>query len=86
MIYNNYNTPKVSGGTDPTAVNIRKFLPKLYQRSVIIITRSSEVRISHSIQIQKLRNVDDGLEILSTVLGQERLVISEDVLNLMLPL
>ncbi|KAL5316295.1 hypothetical protein ACEPPN_015340 [Leptodophora sp. 'Broadleaf-Isolate-01'] len=82
MIYDNYDTPELPGKTDPAAVNIRMFLPEAYQGSIIITTRSSEVRIGHSIQIRKLRNVDDGLEILSTVSGREGLAINPDAMEL----
>ncbi|KAG4431661.1 hypothetical protein IFR05_012864, partial [Cadophora sp. M221] len=82
MIYDNYDTPKVSSGTNPTAIDIRKFLPESYQGSVIVTTRSSEVKIGHFIQIRKLRNVDDSLEILSTVSGREGLAINPDAVEL----
>jgi len=35
IIYDNYDNPKLAGNTDPMAVDIRKFLPKSYQGSVI---------------------------------------------------
>ncbi|KAH6691821.1 putative vegetative incompatibility protein HET-E-1 [Leptodontidium sp. MPI-SDFR-AT-0119] len=57
MIYDNYDTPKLSGKADPAAVDIRKFLPESYQGSIIITTRSSEVKIGHSIQIRKLIDI-----------------------------
>jgi hypothetical protein len=57
MIYDNYDNPKLSGRTDPAALDIRKFLPESYQGSIIITTRSSEVRIGYPIQIRKLGNV-----------------------------
>ncbi|TAQ90762.1 hypothetical protein B7494_g955, partial [Chlorociboria aeruginascens] len=73
MIYDNYDTPKLSGRTDPAAVDIRKFLPESYQGSIIITTRSSEVRIGQSIQVRKLSNIRDSLEILSTVSRRQEL-------------
>ena len=84
MIYDNYDNPKLPGKTDPTAVDIRKFLPESYQGSIIITTRSSEVRIGKSIQIRKLGDVRDSMEILSTVSRRKGLVMGKDVLNLML--
>ena len=59
--------------SDPAAVDIRKFLPESYQGSVIITTRSSQVRIGHFIQIRKLSDVRDSLEVLSTVSRREGL-------------
>jgi hypothetical protein len=82
MIYDNYDNPQLSGWTDPMAVDIRKFLPELYHGSIIITTRSSEVRIGHPIQIRKLENVDDGLEILLNVSGRQGLKTGKDFLDL----
>ena len=82
MIYDNYDTPKLSGGTDPAAVDIKKFLPESYQGSIIITTRSSEVRIGHLIQIRKLSDIRDSLEILSTVSRRQGLKTGEDVRDL----
>jgi hypothetical protein len=84
MIYDNYDNPKLPGGTDPAAVDIRKFLPESYQGSIIITTRLSEVRIGHSIQIQKLGNVDDSLEILLNASRRQGLITGKDVLDLIL--
>jgi len=81
MIYDNYDTPKLSRGTDPAAIDIRKFLPESYQGSIIITTRSSEVRIGHLIQIRKLGDVRDSLEILSTVSRRQELITGKDVLD-----
>ena len=41
------NSPKLASNIDLTVVDICKFLLESYQGSVIIITRSSQVRISH---------------------------------------
>ncbi|OBT63871.1 hypothetical protein VE03_06634 [Pseudogymnoascus sp. 23342-1-I1] len=73
MIFDNYDNPKLPSNSDPTAVDIQKFLPESYQGSIIITTRSSHVRTGHSIQIQKLRDVRDSLEILSNVSRREGL-------------
>jgi hypothetical protein len=84
LIYDNYDNPKLPGKTDPMAIDVRKFLPESYQGSIIITTRSSEVRIGHSIQIRKLGDMRDSLEILSTVSRREGLVTGKDVLDLIL--
>ncbi|KAH6704326.1 kinesin light chain 1 [Leptodontidium sp. MPI-SDFR-AT-0119] len=82
MIYDNYDNPKLPGKSDPTAVDIRKFLPKSYQGSIIITTRSAEVRIGQCIQIQKLGNMRDSLEILLNVSRREGLVMDPDAMKL----
>ncbi|KAN0069133.1 HET domain containing protein [Elaphomyces granulatus] len=65
MIYDNYDNPKSAGNTDPAAVDIRRFLPESYQGSIIITTRSSEVKVGHPIRIRKLEDVRDSVRILS---------------------
>jgi hypothetical protein len=82
MIYDNYDNPKLPGNTDPAAVNIYKFLPESYQGSVIITTRSSQIKIGHPIRIGKLKNVGDSLEILSNISRREGLLDSKDFLGL----
>jgi hypothetical protein len=73
MIYDNYNNPKSVKNTDLAAVNIRQFLPELYQGSVIITTQSLEVKMGHRIQVTKLENIQDSLKILSNTSNREGL-------------
>lgn len=84
MIYDNYDNPKLPGRRDPTVVDIKEFLPESYQGSIIITTRSSEVRIGQSIQIRKFGDVRDSLEILSTMSRRQKVKIGEDALDLTL--
>ena len=74
-IFDNYDNPKLAGNTDPMAVDIRKFLPESYQGSVIITTRSSQVKIGHPIQIKKLEDVRDSVKILSNASRREGLTV-----------
>ena len=82
MIFDNYDNPKLPSNSDSAAVNIRNFFPEAYQGSIIITTWSSEVRIGHCIQIRKLGNVHDSLEILSDVSRREGLRSGKNVLPL----
>jgi hypothetical protein len=79
MIYDNYDNPRLPGNTDPAAVDIRQFLPESYQGSIIITTRSSQVRFGHSIQIRKLENIHDSLEILSKVSRRDGLLAGKNI-------
>jgi hypothetical protein len=79
IIYDNYN-PKLPRHTDPTTVDIRNFLPESYHGSIIITTRSSQVRNGHPIHIRKLGDVD-SLEILSNVSRREGLRSGKNVLH-----
>ncbi|KAN0077448.1 HET domain containing protein [Elaphomyces granulatus] len=82
MIYDNYDNPKLLGNTDPAAVDIRRFLPESYQGSVIITTRSSEVKIGHRIRIRKLEDVRDSVKILSNASRREGLLNDPDAVKL----
>jgi len=82
VIYDNYDNPKLGGNADPAAVDIRRFLPESYQGSVIITTRSSQVKIGHTIRIRKLEDVRDSVKILSNTSGREGLVDGKGFLRL----
>jgi ATP/maltotriose-dependent transcriptional regulator MalT len=81
VIYDNYDNPKFPDNIDPTAIDIRQYLPESYQGSVIITTRSSQVKIGRRIQIRKLQDVHDGLKILSNASGREGLIDGEQALD-----
>src|SRR3984957_7309453 len=82
MIYDNYDNPKLPDNTDPVAVDIHKFLPESYQGSVIITTRSSQVKIGHTIRIRKLEDVRDSVKILSNASRREGLMDGKDIVDL----
>jgi tetratricopeptide (TPR) repeat protein len=81
MIYDNYDNPKLPGNTDPTTVDIQKFLPESYHGSIIITTRSSQVRNGYQIHIRKLGDIQDSLEILSNVSRREGLRSGKNFLH-----
>ena len=78
-IYDNYDNPKLPDKTDYTALDIQQFLPESYQGSIIITTRSSQVTIGHQIQIRKLENVEDSLQILLNASRREGLINGQDL-------
>ncbi|PMD54359.1 putative vegetative incompatibility protein HET-E-1 [Hyaloscypha bicolor E] len=65
IIYNNYDNPILASNKDPATVDITKYIPEVYQGSVLITIQSSEVEISHLIQVKKLVNIRNSLKILS---------------------
>jgi AAA+ ATPase superfamily predicted ATPase len=77
VIYDNYDNPKLVSNKDPAAVDITKFLPEVYQGSVLITTRSSEVEIGHLIQVIKLGDVRDSLKILLNASHREGVIDSK---------
>jgi hypothetical protein len=71
IIYDNFDNPKTPGNPDGLAVDIRQFLPRSDHGSIIITTRSSQVRQGERIHVQKLPDVREGLEIVSNMLGRK---------------
>ena len=71
MIYDNYDNPKLVSNKDPTTVDIAKFLAEVYQGSVLITTRSSQVQIGRLIHVTKLEDLRDSLQILSNISHRE---------------
>jgi ATP/maltotriose-dependent transcriptional regulator MalT len=65
MVLDNYDNPKVASNTDPSAVDIRQFLPEADHGSIIVTTRSAKVSIGHRRKVGKLKDVRDSLQILS---------------------
>ena len=82
MIYDNYDNPKLPSNTDPAAVDIRNYLPESYHGSVIITTRSSEVKIGHPIRIKKLEDMRDSVKILLNASRRKELIDGKDFLDL----
>ena len=77
MVYDNYDNPMLPSNTDPNAVDIREYFPESYQGSIIITTRSSQVNIGHAIQLSKMQNLSDSLQILSIASKREGLIDSK---------
>ncbi|KAK6436815.1 hypothetical protein LTR95_006995 [Oleoguttula sp. CCFEE 5521] len=73
-IYDNYDNPSVPGNNALDAVDIQQFLPDAYQGSVIVTTRSSQVKHGQRISVQKLKSTQDSVDILSNVSGKAYLV------------
>jgi tetratricopeptide (TPR) repeat protein len=71
MIYDNYDNPQTVGNADSSAVDIRRFLPGSNHGSIIITTRSAQVKQGQRLHIQKLLDVQEGLKILSNTSGRK---------------
>ncbi|KAI1325812.1 hypothetical protein F5Y16DRAFT_422491 [Xylariaceae sp. FL0255] len=82
LVYDNYDNPKLPSNTDPTAIDIRKYFPESYQGSIVITTRSSEVKIGYGIRMSKIQNLNDSLEILRTTSKRQGLTQDPDARQL----
>jgi ATP/maltotriose-dependent transcriptional regulator MalT len=70
MIFDNYDNPRTPGNAEDSAVDLSRFLPGSDHGSIIITTRSSQVSQGQRIHVQKLLNIEEGLEILSNMSGR----------------
>ena len=71
MVLDNYDNPRKSGNPDRSAVDVRQFLPGSDHGSIIITTRASQVSQGRRIQVHRLSNYQDGIEILSKTSGRK---------------
>jgi hypothetical protein len=71
--YDNYDTPKLPGHKERGTFDIRPFLPEAHHRTVLITTRSSQLRLGPLIAVKKLQSVEHSLEILSHASGRDKL-------------
>ncbi|KAM0137652.1 hypothetical protein ACHAO1_003971 [Botrytis cinerea] len=82
MIYDNLDNPKTSNNPDNSAVDIRQFLPRSDHGSIIITTRSSQVKQGIQINVQKLLDIKEGLEIVSNMSGRKGIEEDPDAIAL----
>jgi hypothetical protein len=67
MVFESYDNPKGPGNSNPSAVDIKHFLPDAYHGSVIVTTTLATVHVdgAHRIQVSKLEDVRESLQILA---------------------
>jgi hypothetical protein len=70
MIYDNYDNPRTPNNSDRSAVDVRQYLPEADHGSIIITTRSANVTQGQRLHVQKLLDVEEGLNILSNMSGR----------------
>jgi hypothetical protein len=77
VIYDNYDTPKLPGHDKPGTFDIRPFLPQAHHGAVLITTRSSQLQLGRRVEVKKLQNIEDSLEILSQTSRRDGLSVSK---------
>ncbi|KAK9853410.1 hypothetical protein MYU51_006489 [Penicillium brevicompactum] len=55
------------------AFDLQKFLPETDHGAIVVTTRSSMVKLGQTLQLRKLEDIDDSLEVLASVSGREDL-------------
>ncbi len=82
LVYDNYDNPKLPGTNQDSDVDVRRFLPRSDQGSIIITTRSSQVNLGQRIHIRKLVDINESLEILSKTSGRANLFDNDEAIDL----
>ena len=73
IVYDNYDNPKLPSNSDEAAVDIHQYLPGTHQGSIIVTTRSSEMKLGRRIRIGKLQDLQASLDILRHASGRDNL-------------
>jgi hypothetical protein len=73
VVYDNYDTPKLAGQTEPGTFDIRALLPEANQGAIVITTRSSQLQLGRAVAVKKLQSIEQSLEILSHTSKREGL-------------
>lgn len=71
LIYDNHDNPRIPGNDSIQALDLRQFLPRSNHGSIIITTRSAQVKQGQRLHVQKLADVQESLKILSNTSGRK---------------
>jgi hypothetical protein len=71
LIFDNYDDPDLPGTRSPTGYDIRSFFPTRSQGSMIITSRSTKLNFSKRLRLQKLKDINMSIEILSQRSGRD---------------
>jgi hypothetical protein len=66
LIFDNYDDPKIPGLKTSTGYDLRAYFPSRNQGSILITTRSQKLTFAKFLRLQKLEDVAQSLEILSS--------------------
>ena len=84
LIYDNYDRPKLPGSEDPLAIDLRRYLPDMSPGSIIITTRLAQVALGHRMEVKKLGNIRDSLQILALTSDRPNVMEGQSTLTLLL--
>ncbi|RGP79315.1 tetratricopeptide-like helical domain [Fusarium longipes] len=62
-----------NNGTSINAFDIRPFFPDTHHGVIIVTTRSSTVKLGHTIRLSKFKKIDDGVQILESTSNRKDL-------------
>jgi DNA polymerase III delta prime subunit len=70
LVFDNVDNPKLPGIEDPQAYDIRSYFPETHQGSILITTRSSRLNIGKVVSVEKLRDIQESIDILASMSGR----------------
>ena len=70
LVVDNVDNPELYGIQDPQAYNVRPYFPDADQGSVLITTRSSQLKIGSVIHVDRLQNIRECVAILTYMSGR----------------
>lgn len=79
FIFDNYDNPHLPGMNSSTGYDVRAYFPHRAQGSILITTRSPQLRYAKQLQLKKLEDVKQSLAILAA--GSGRTVDGGKVMN-----
>lgn len=71
IVYDNYDDPRLPGMDSPTGYDIRDYFPYRAQGSILIATRSPQLRFAKQLPLKKLEDVKQSLAILAASSGRQ---------------
>lgn len=72
LIMDNYDDPSVPGFSSTTGYDIREFYPQRLQGSIIITSRSKIHGLGKVVHLQKMRTIEESVDILLRRSGREQ--------------
>ncbi|MCJ1348933.1 hypothetical protein MMC31_007166, partial [Peltigera leucophlebia] len=73
LVFDNVDNPKLPGISDPQAYEISSYFPEAHHGSILITTRSSNLKIGEVVSVKKLLDIQECIAILASTSGREGL-------------
>jgi len=73
LVFDNIDNPKLPGIEDPQAYDIRSYFPETHHGSILITTRSSDLKIGKAVSVRKLLDIQESIAILTSTSGRVNL-------------
>jgi len=70
LVLDNLDNPKMPNDNDPSALDVRAYLPFRSQGSILITTRARTLRFAKQLPLRKLESLEQGLKLLSVRSGR----------------